>query len=351
MVHPRLAFQTALLADGTVLAVGDDRCITAGAVPGSERAEIYDPATDRWTAVGSLNKPRAAFALVPLADGGAMVLGGLNADDEPFSSTKIYSPADRTWSDGPLMVRAGAVDAVTLADGTVVAAQSGDTEILEPGAREWRRSTPPPRTAFVLGLEAGPGGSVIAIGERDDEDRGPLLLRFDPQRESWREFLAPVARPPALIAIGDDLLVLWDDMAGSHVARYDAATETWHDIPRPAEGRVRMQLTLLHDGRVLMTGGAAMVVQSLAEGNTVTEGPALATTEIYDPAANTLTAGPSLLAPRQGGHAVTLADGSVLVFGGYDEVPPDEGNGDTGDPGPCPEPLTSTERLVVGPAS
>jgi hypothetical protein len=351
MVHPRLGFQATLLADGTVLAVGDDGCITAGAVPGSERAEVYDPATDRWTEVGSLNKPRAALALVPLADGGAMVLGGLNTDDEPFSSTKVYSPADRAWSNGPLMVRAGAVDAVTLDNGAVVAAQSGETEILAPGAAAWRRSAPPPRTVFVLGLALGPKGSVIAIGERDDEDRGPLLLRFDPEREAWQEFLAPVARPPAVIAIGDDLLVFWDDMAGSHVARYDVATETWLDTPQLAEGRVRMQMTLLHDGRVLVAGGAAILVESLAEGNTVTEGPALATTEIYDPASNTLTAGPPLLAPRQGGNAVTLADGSVLVFGGFDEVPPGEGNGDTGDPGPCPEPLTSTERLVVGPAS
>jgi hypothetical protein len=77
----------------------------------------------------------------------------------------------------------------------------------------------------------------------------------------------------------------------------------------------------------------------------VTEGPALDSTEIYDPVADAWAPGPSLAEPRQDGHALALADGSVLVFGGYQEAPEQPPIVDTGTPGPCPEPLATTERL------
>ena len=82
--------------DGTVLAVGDDfACHPGGAVPGSERAELLDPAEDAWAKVDSLNKPRKSPATVVLPDGSAMVIGGINSDDVPFSSTKLFSPETR----------------------------------------------------------------------------------------------------------------------------------------------------------------------------------------------------------------------------------------------------------------
>ena len=144
MVFPRLGFRSALLKDGMVLVVGNEACVAAGEPTGSNRAEVYEPAANQWSEVGALNKQRAAPALIPLLDGGAMVLGGSNDENEPYSSTKIFSPTGRSWSDGPLMLRAGAIDAVTLQDGAVLAAGRGRAEILDRGATSWRRSTPPP---------------------------------------------------------------------------------------------------------------------------------------------------------------------------------------------------------------
>ena len=144
MVYPRIDFRSVLLTDGTLLAVGDDGCgLLGGAVEGSERAQMYDPAADRWTEVGSLNKPRGVLQLVALPEGSAMVLGGVNEQDEEFSSTKVYSPTDRTWSPGPLMIRAGVYAAGSLADGTVISVGRGATEILDAGATAWRRSRRP----------------------------------------------------------------------------------------------------------------------------------------------------------------------------------------------------------------
>ena len=85
----------------------------------------------------------------------------------------------------------------------------------------------------------------------------------------------------------------------------------------------------------------------MAGGATTTEiepeARALATTEIYDPTANSWTAGPDLLEPRKDGHALLLPDGSVLIHGGDADFNVD------GDVPWCPDPMITTERVYLGP--
>ena len=57
----------------------------------------------------------------------------------------------------------------------------------------------------------------------------------------------------------------------------------------------------MQDGRVLVTG---------ALGNKVE-------TEIYDPESNTWTSGPDMSTARYQHVALTLADGSVIITGGF----------------------------------
>lgn len=349
MVFPRLGFRSALLGDGTIVVVGNEGCYLAGEPTDSERAEVYDPAADRWSEVGALNKQRDAPALVPLLDGGAMVLGGSNDQSQPFSSTKIYSPSDRSWSDGPLMLRARAKDAVTLQDGSVLAVGQGRAEILDRGATAWRRSPPPPSTLFFDRLLLA-SGDVLATGEWDDEPGIPVFMRFDPDRETWHAIEPPDVLRPEPVALADgSLLALGDDEGGGHVQRYDSKTGTWGEPAQMGTGRIRAQVTLLRDGRVLVAGGVELRSEPVDGGYSVTEVAPLDSTEIYDPATDTWTPGPRLLGARQGGHAITLADGSVLVFGGYVEKPPEPGIPDTGTPGRCPTPLATTERLFGDP--
>jgi hypothetical protein len=346
MVHPGLGEGAARLKDGAVLVVGDEGCVTAGAVPGSERSEVYDPATDSWTEVGSLNKPRNALSIVALPDGSAMVLGGINEQDEPFSSTKRYSPTNHTWTNGPLMQHAGAIDAVVLPDGRVMAAATGWAELLDAKRTKWSSTKAPPSWAFVDDLELLSDGLVAALGERDDEERAPIMLTFDPARKAWQEYAPPEIVDVTPIALQDGSLLLFGhDTSGARVRRTDLDRGTWVEVAKPLQGRANAQMTLLPDGRVLVAGGTEVTPEAVANGELIIGGPALQTTEIYDPASDTWTAGPPLLEPRQGGTAVTLADGSVLVFGGYGGVP-GEGSPNTGGEGPCPEPMATTERLA-----
>ena len=337
MVHPRIDFRSALLTDGTLLAVGDDGCgLLAGAVEGSERAEMYDPATDRWTEVGSLNKPRGFLQLVAQPDGAAMVLGGVNEQDEEFSSTKVYSPSDHTWSPGPLMIRAGVYAAVSLADGTVISVGLGGTEILDAGATAWRRSTPPPKV-FIERLFPFADGLVLAVGTNDNEDRDAAFLTFDPNRETWTSIAAASSYRSDVIRLADgSIVVVGSGDAGTGVERYDRATDRWVAGAPMSRGRYVAQVTRLADGRVLVAGGSS------GSGEDATN-----TTEIYDPGADTWTPGPPLLAPRQRGHAMSLTDGSVLVYGGHGSwsPPPSPDTGST----ECAPPIAETERLYVVP--
>jgi hypothetical protein len=191
----------------------------------------------------------------------------------------------------------------------------------------------------------------VVDGETDDPDdsRSPALSIFDPATERWRGIGGPeVFRPSALALADGSILVFGDDEGGSHLREWVAARDAWVDPAQLLQSRIRSQMTLLHDGRVLVAGGVELISQAVDGGYSVDEGKPLSTTEIYDPGTDTWTPGPKTLAPRQGGVAVTLADDSVLMFGGYEQMPaPQKGGGDTGDPGPCAEPLATTERLVL----
>jgi hypothetical protein len=68
--------------------------------------------------------------------------------------------------------------------------------------------------------------------------------------------------------------------------------------------RVGLVAAVLSDGRVLIVGGSS-------DGTN-----ALNTSDIYDPQAGSVTAGPVMSTPRAKATATTLFDGTVVVIGG-----------------------------------
>jgi hypothetical protein len=72
--------------------------------------------------------------------------------------------------------------------------------------------------------------------------------------------------------------------------------------------------TVLADGRVLVAGGC-----SFFESNACRPGSALATTELYDPEADSFVPGPPLLHARLDHDALLRGDGTVLLVGGVGE--------------------------------
>jgi hypothetical protein len=89
---------------------------------------------------------------------------------------------------------------------------------------------------------------------------------------------------------------------------YDPATQSFAPTGSMTVPRAGQTITMLSDGRVLLTGG----VQNAGYRSE------LASAEIYDPSAGTFTATGSMSVPREGHTATMLRDGTVLIVGGSD---------------------------------
>jgi galactose oxidase-like protein/Kelch motif protein len=349
--EPRDGFETVLLGDGTVLIAGDDHdCHPGPAEAGSERAVVYDPAHDRWTAVQALNKPRIQFAMVPTSDGGAMVIGGLNAQDQPFSSTKVFHLDTKTWTDGPLLDRArGQPAAAAIGDGRIfVGSPTGHRDettivskvvVYAPWTKGW--SDDGSMDMGVEQLVLLTDGRLLATGSVF-EISDWMFVATPGGAEGWHVFPRPEFEDvTTLVPLSHGGILAFgrgDPATGStdgyRMGRYDRRTDRWTDTPLMPIPRDGAQVTTLGDGRVVVAGGVIRATGSDAE---ITR-----STEIYDPVANAWARGPDLLAPRYGGTAVTLGDGSALVMGGTGVL-------NTARATPfCPGALTSVERLSPG---
>ncbi|MFE9775610.1 DUF6603 domain-containing protein [Streptomyces sp. NPDC005931] len=88
---------------------------------------------------------------------------------------------------------------------------------------------------------------------------------------------------------------------------FDPAARTWTDAKPMTDARTGHQAVLLRNGRVLVVGGAATTGRGSA---------ALTYCELYDPTTGTWTPTGSLGSARVGHQATLLPDGRVLVTGG-----------------------------------
>jgi hypothetical protein len=352
MPRERQGFDAVMLGDGTILAVGSDwDCHPGPAVSGSETADVYDPVTDTWSPVESLNKPRKVPATVVLDDGRALVLGGVNDEDAPFSSTKIFDPATRAWSDGPLLEYGrDRPKAVRLDHGGVLVVSpngAGDvvttTELSDRTVTGWSLARSLPAHVDVLDLVALRASLALAVGiDGRDSDPGPAALVYQAEGDTWaaaeglpRVWATYLALPDgsALAMGGAGGGELWGDTRSviPDVATFDPSTGRWSQLAPMMIPRREPQATVLADGRVLVAGGTTVGPSG--------EEIAVRSSELYDPATDRWTATGKLLEPRYGGRLIALDDGSALILGGAADY-----NVAMATPF-CPTPLPTVERF------
>ena len=106
-----------VLIAGGVSGAGDEWAFLAS-------AELYDPATDRFTPTGAMSVPRESHTATLLPDGRVLITGGhagRHAGITIYASAEIYDPASgRFTPTGAMGVRRHKHDAVALADGRVL---------------------------------------------------------------------------------------------------------------------------------------------------------------------------------------------------------------------------------------
>ncbi|MBM0107378.1 Ig-like domain-containing protein [Steroidobacter sp. S1-65] len=120
-----------LLSNGKVLIVGGQS--NSGVLAS---AALYDPATNTWSAADSLATARAWHTATVLQDGRVLIVGGASGtsqSDSPIATAELYDPATDSWSAAASIPQArGSHTATRLLDGRVLVA--GGRDITDPWA-------------------------------------------------------------------------------------------------------------------------------------------------------------------------------------------------------------------------
>ena len=99
LADPHLLGAATRLGNGQVIAAGglDRKSFGFRAI---NRAELYDPATQRWTATGTMNAPRWSLDAITLSNGKALFAGGSAAftPAPALDTAEVYDPATGTFT-------------------------------------------------------------------------------------------------------------------------------------------------------------------------------------------------------------------------------------------------------------
>lgn len=321
MAAPRAEHTATLLADGTVLVIGG----------GASEAEIYDADADLFTVVAGLPVPeRRAHTATVLSSGEVLAVGGL-AGGESLSSAVLFDGQGQEFSstDGPLATARHDHRATLLPDGTVLVTGGrresaggacetlASAELFDPVAKRFSSvgSLLTARWGHTATLLAN--GQVLVMGGRGSCDSSFSLASAELYEPSTGQFSEVAAAVPAgfaehaAIAIPDGtVLLLGPHGFGPMVFDVDTGRFTRVELGAPAKVHYRSTATLLPNGDVLSAGGLMKFDPLQQFGVT----PAA---RRFDTAAQDFRETLSMTVARERHTATLLADGQVLLLGGY----------------------------------
>jgi non-specific serine/threonine protein kinase len=261
----------AAVLDGRIYVLG-------GLVPGlggtdtTATAEVYDPASDRWSAISDMPAPRHHL-MAAVVGSHVYAIGGFDETGfNPVDTLWRYDPSVDRWEERaalPALVGAGAAAVI---DGTIYllgGVPGGTTAFAyDPEADTWEKvtdmSTAREHVAAVVR-----DGEIWVLGGRWQEAMHSSVEKFDPATGAWSA--GPdmqEARSGFGAALVGDVIVV----AGGEVFQptraltgVEALDDTWTSLqptPTPIHG---VPLAAV-DGTVYLIGGS---VQAAAANNTV----------------------------------------------------------------------------------
>jgi hypothetical protein len=172
------------------------------------------------------------------------------------------------------------------------------------------------------------GGSLLSSAELYDPNTGTFIL-------TGQMHVARTQHTATLLSSGKVLLV-GNISDSASVELFDPASGLFSATGSLIQARAHHTATLLPNGKVLVLGGTQ--VQPPVGGGAPAAPVSLDSAEIYDPAKGLFRATGTLSIARDSHSATLLANGTVLVAGGFS-------HGFDGDAQPFAEPLFGAERF------
>lgn len=290
MTLPRANHAAAELTDGRVLICGGTVNGNVGGVLAS--AEIFDPATHKFSATGSMSVARMGQTATVLQSGKVLIVGGQRniGFRTALASAEIYDPSTGAFTTtAPMSAAREGHTATLLRDGRVLVAGGSSNgtvtidsaEIYDPSAGRWIPAghMTVPREAHVAVL-LGSGKVLIAGGGRGGMPGGYISYQnaeiFDPA-----------------------------------TGRFTAIADRMHS------DRVGAAAVLLDTGKALIIGGKSGKVLYGPSARNIASFTPLDTSEFFDPETSTFLPAAPMRVPHYLASATLLGNGNVLVVGGW----------------------------------
>ncbi|MFN7587330.1 MAG: Kelch repeat-containing protein [Planctomycetota bacterium] len=294
MVTPRALHAAATLNDGRVLFTGG----VDGAALVTTSCEIYDPATNTFTAVAPLNGPRAGHAAATLPDGRVMVVGGTTnftdittAAAGSLNTVEIYNPGTNTWAAGPAIGGRRLVPSLTrLSTGRMLVA--GGIEI-----------------TVLFGIPIGATSTIKAQLYNPATNTWSNAANMPSGRAYHQDSQVTLADGRVLLSGGvlvPDLISAANSASIANADVYNPATNTWVATTM-SRARTGHSATRLASGQVIVCGGAEGLLSAAIAIDAVAR---------FDAATNSWVDLSPLTQPRAGHSAALLPDGHLLILGG-----------------------------------
>lgn len=270
MTAPRSGHTATLLANGEVLLVGgwgvNQRIVSA---------ELYDPRTQTFRATASLMAPRASMTATRLADDRVIIIGGESARNTPQLVTEIYDPATSTFVASASLTSGRSAHTTTLLQNNTVLVAGGSAgndhvlasaEIFDPRTATFTPTGSMGAVRYKHAAVLLSSGDVLLIGGSNQDDwtgKYTSTEQYSPATGTFRQ-TTPLAGERFKLPDGVALLRDGTVLVGSGnvlVERYNTANQRFMPSTRLDTTYYYTVLTLLQDGRVLLTGGYDDAIQ------------------------------------------------------------------------------------------
>ena len=209
-------------------------------------------------------------------------------------------------------------DGRVLVEGSQSQSSGASSELYDPGSGTWAATGALETPRYTHTASLLPNGKVVVAGGSQPLVAGAIAASevYDPATGTWSysgncvspriEAVAAILPSGKPIVIGGAALVSNSYVPTAAAETYDLSTGTWSAVESMASARRELSVAVLADGRVLVAGGFA-----------TSETTPLLNAELFDESTGHWSAAGTMHNKRNRMSLTTLANGNALAVGGF----------------------------------